>query len=500
MFAHTAYEALYEYIGLALHEKFIGVITSQKIFLATLMMIFAVGFFMTAVHFFSRYFSGNIVQKRHIPLSKFIKITFCLFLGISLLKVNSSTSIQTYDRTSWHQNPYLQQKVSNIAPQYKVSFIFDLLSRTAEEISALLAKTVDTLFASSHSQLKAPNFFFKSILQAGSATIDDPNLRADLNFYLQECMDRAIPQFAEQKELGFLDKLFGHDLPFDAILEGLPVTMSNGTETNCNLIKKDVQNGLYAYAQQKSGDMQGLTNQHFKDPRVNNDQLKNLMISESLMQYFNEQREGFMGLQKGAQVPSGSGRWFQYLSRVFSWDGLLSIVTFGSTAEHGAALAAKRAQEFHENLTRAPHVQGAVKMILIFVFPWLVFVVVAGYWKSLVYWFLIYFSVLLWTPMWTLFYHIMVNLSLSTETLQSWSQLNDGISLYSAELISQKMNYMFAVFSWIQLLVGVGLSGSFLFILRPLLSDSEKETTPDAFGDAQSGAATVGKAATLIGG
>ena len=139
-------------------------------------------------------------------------------------------------------------------------------------------------------------------------------------------------------------------------------------------------------------------------------------------------------------------------------------------------------------------------MILIFVFPWLVFVVVAGYWKSLVYWFLIYFSVLLWTPMWTLFYHIMVNLSLSTETLQSWSQLNDGISLYSAELISQKMNYMFAVFSWIQLLVGVGLSGSFLFILRPLLSDSEKETTPDAFGDAQSGAATVGKAATLIGG
>ena len=112
---------------------------------------------------------------------------------------------------------------------------------------------------------------------------------------------------------------------------------------------------------------------------------------------------------------------------------------------------------------------------------------------------MIYFSVLLWTPVWTLFYHIMVNLSLSTETLQSWSALNDGISLYSAELISQKMNYMFAVFSWIQLLVGAGLSGSFLFILRPLLSDSEKETAPEVIGDAQSTAATVGKAATLIG-
>lgn len=497
MFAHTAYEALYEYIGLALHEKFIGIITSQKIFLATLMIIFAIGFFTTAVHFFSRYFSGNLVQKRHVPLSKFIKITFCLFLGISLLKVNSSTSIQSYNGTSWHQNPYVQQKMTHISSQYKVSFVFDLLSRTAEEVSALLAKTIDSLFATSHSQLKAPNFFFKSVLQAGSATIDDPNLRSDLNFYLQECLDRAIPQFSEQKELGFLDKFFGHDLPFDTILEGLPVTMSNGVETNCNIIKKDVQNSLYNYAQQKNADMHGLTNQHFKDQRVNNEQLKNLMISESLMQYFNEQREGAMGLQKGAQVPTGTGRWIQYLSRAFSWDGFLSI--FGASSVQGAALAAKRAQEFHENLTRAPHVQGAIKMILIFVFPWLVFVVVAGYWRVLVYWFMIYFSVLLWTPIWTLFYHIMVNLSLSTETLQSWSALNDGISLYSAELISQKMNYMFAVFSWIQLLVGAGLSGSFLFILRPLLSDSEKETAPEVIGDAQSTAATVGKAATLIG-
>ena len=76
MFSNTAYEAMYEYIGLALHSKFIEVITSQKVFLGVVTLIFGVLFFVTAVEFFSRYMPGSLVKRRHVPLSKFVKITF----------------------------------------------------------------------------------------------------------------------------------------------------------------------------------------------------------------------------------------------------------------------------------------------------------------------------------------------------------------------------------------------------------------------------------------
>ena len=57
---------------------------------------------------------------------------------------------------------------------------------------------------------------------------------------------------------------------------------------------------------------------------------------------------------------------------------------------HGAALAAERSQEFSENLTRAPHVAGFIKMALIALFPWLIFPIVAGHWRILFWWMLGY--------------------------------------------------------------------------------------------------------------
>ena len=94
MFSNTAYEAVYQYLGLELHSRFIEVITSQKVFLATLTLIFGFMFFLTSVQFFSRYLPGALVSKRHVPLSKFFKIICFLFLGISILKVESATGVK----------------------------------------------------------------------------------------------------------------------------------------------------------------------------------------------------------------------------------------------------------------------------------------------------------------------------------------------------------------------------------------------------------------------
>ena len=217
----------------------------------------------------------------------------------------------------------------------------------------------------------------------------------------------------------------------------------------------------------------------------------------ALVDHYLDEKESYLGIRKGSQPPGGAARIYQYINRFFSWDTLTGVFT--GRSGHGAALSAKRAQEFSENLTRAPHVAGFIKLLLIAMFPWLVFPIVAGYWRVLVYWYLLYLSVLMWAPIWTLFYHIIVNISLSAEVLKSFGHLSDGISLYSANLITSRMNYMYAVYSWIQLLVGVGFSGAILWFARPLLSDTEANSAPEFIESSSRTASAAGAAASGVG-
>jgi uncharacterized membrane protein YczE len=156
-------------------------------------------------------------------------------------------------------------------------------------------------------------------------------------------------------------------------------------------------------------------------------------------------------------------------------------------------MAAHRAEEFGENLARAPHVAGFIKLMLIAIFPWLVFPVVAGYWRVLLWWFTAYFSVLLWAPIWTLLYHVVTGITLSADTLAAMGRLSDGVSLYSANLVTSRINYMYAVYSWLQLLVGGAFTGSALWFIRPILSDKSDDGAPEFVGTVTSAAASVGQ-------
>lgn len=500
MFSNTAYEALYEYLGLALHSKFIEILTSQRIFLSALLMIFGVLFFITTVHFFSRYLPGAWIQKRSVPLSKYFKIIACLFIGISVLKVDSHTSVHQFSGHSWHDNPYILRQIQDVKPEYKVSFLFDLLSRTAEEISALVAKMVDRLFMTTNSQLEAPNFFFKAIMFAGTSTIDDENLKSHIQYYVDECLERALPAYAEMGKTDRLDNYFSNDnLLMDDKLREFVIAPPVGPPITCLEVKNDLLFRLNKYSREKGAIFEDKVENLLTTRGRIYLNAEKLRVSNYLVNYFYDQRESFMGIQKGAQPATGTARIYQYLSRVFSWDAITTLFSGGSTAGHGASLAANRAQEFSDNVARAPHIAGAIKMVLIFIFPWLVFVIVAGYWRVLIYWFLIYLSVLLWTPVWTLFYHIFVNISLSADMLEAFGKLSDGVSLYSAGLITQRMNYLFAVYSWIQLLVGVTLTGGLLFFLRPILSDSQGNSSPQFMDNIQEGAGKVGTVAKVGG-
>lgn len=498
MFSNTAYEAMYSYLGLALHAKFIEVITSQKIFIGVISLIFGFMFFMTSVEFFSRYLPGALVRRRNVPLSNYVKIVACLFLGIAFLKVGSHTQVKRFNGESWDTNSYVRSKVRGVTPEYKVSFVFDILSRSAEEIAALVGRIVDNVFQSANSQLDAPDFFFKAMMYAGASSIDDPALKKSVQFYTEECFDRVLPFIAKASKESRLDRMYADSASVDQKLADVYIDRPDKKPYNCLDVKNEVRDQLkqYAWAKNEAGGFIDKAATYLKIPDVYK-ALTNYQASSLLVNNYMDSQEGMMGIQKGSQLPTTAGRVAQYFNRAMSWDGLLSIV--GMKDYQGASLAASRSQEFSENLARAPHVAGFLKMLIVASFPWLLFFVVAGYWRVLIYWFLIYLSVLMWTPIWTLLYHIMVGISMSSEVMDSFGRLNDGVSLYSAQIISSRIYHLYAVYSWLQLLTGTLFTGMLLFFIRPALNDTQSDSAPSGFDSAQDSAGKAGKVASLAG-
>ncbi len=491
MFTNTAYEALYQYIGLSLHAQFIEIITSEGFFKAVVLMIFGVLFFSTAVKFLSRYVPGNLMGRSHVPLSTFVKIIAGLFLGLSLLRVGTTTSIKSYNGESWHNNPYIKLRYGAVKDKIKVSFVFDILSRTAEETSALLNRIIDKVMMKSHSQLAAPNFFYKAIMYSGSATIESPETKELIHFYTEECFQKVLPLLGESSAAeGNLSEFFNKNGKYDHKLSEIEIKTQDANSSTCLDVKNEVRQGLKDYAGNYQTKFLKMTDGKVPKVLEGDESWQNMHIANMLVNYYLDDKESIMGIMKGSQLPGTTGRVFQYLNRLFSFDAVLSLIGFSEI--HGASEAAVRSQKFSENLARAPHVAGFIKMVLIFCFPFLMFFIVAGNWKVLIYWFALYTSVLMWAPLWTLFYHIMTSMAQSIEMMEAIGELSDGVSLYGARLISSRIYYFYSIYSWIQLLIGVFTTGGMFYFLRPLLGENTSEKAPEFIGGTSDAASTAG--------
>lgn len=480
MFSNTAYEALYQLLGLELHAKFIELITGEAFFKGIILIIFGALFFITLIKFISRYVPGSIIDRRHVPLSKFLKIIVCLFLGLTILRVGTKTGVTDYSGKNWSTNPYVQGRFDNVQAEYRVSIVFSLISQTAEEITALLSRTIDKLFAKGNSQLGAPNLFYKAIMYAGITTIEDKDLKDQLQFYSEECFAKVIPSIDGYKK-NTQDNFFNKSSQIDEELRSLPLELGNGKVTDCYQVKESTVSQLMDYGREKSRGFQpvlpylGLAYGGTPDKYFTN-----YVVSMGLVNYYSDKHEDRLGIQRGSEAPGAAGGFFQNISRVLGWDGLLGLT--GNSEAIGASEAASRAKEFSEHLARAPHVAGFVRMCLIAIFPWLIFFVVAGNWRVLLVWFWIYFSVLLWTPIWTLLYHIMLGITMSAEMMESFGQLVDSVSLYSASIVNHRLYYMFSIYSWVQLLVASLTTGSVFLFIKPMLGHSTQESLPEGLG------------------
>lgn len=493
MYANTAYEALYLQMGLQFQEEVTHWITSQVIFRAALILIFGVAFFTFLVHFASRHIPF-FLQSRRAPVGHFVVLIFCLFVGISLLKVGANLGPANMTGGSWSQNPYIQNHALNIKDQYKVSLIFRLLSGSAEEIARAFSLLVDQTFSRTNPQSTAPNFFYKAMLGAAADAIGDPEVKASVNFYTDECLSKVLPQFNDSNDGGTLDRYFSRRNEGDQKLASIP--LGSGPFSNCFELKKGMNQSLADYARKRSSTYNriqavGSPLEWVKSPFGQN--YENWVTSNLLVNHFLENSEGTLGIEKGAELPGTGGRIMQYLNRAFSMDGVLSLL--GRRDLKGASVAAKRSLELSDHFARAPHVAGFLKLLLIGFFPVLVFFLAAGKWRPMVWWWLTYLSICLWNPLWALLYHVVTTLALNLETLEAFGRLTDGVSLYAAAMVSSRLYQAFAVYSWLQLLIGPVFTGSLVMCLRPMLSDSSPDSIPEGV---TSGAGLAAKA--VVGG
>lgn len=496
MFSTTAYEAYYTYIGMYLHQASIEIITSETVLLGLMLLILGATFIIGTWRYFSKFMPPMFGRSRTVGLSFFFKVIACFLIGVSLLRVDSQGSVKDYGRGSWHENTYISSRYGGIQKHYKVSFIFDILTRSAEEIAAFGSQVIDKLFATTNSQLEAPSAFYKAILYAGSQTIEDAGLRDKIDVYTDSCFDKVLPLLGMTAKRNKIDEFFAQNGVIDHELKHIPITLDDGSKINCFDLKEMVRSELWSYAEGKGAKFY----KHYvgkytiRRKEITQTDERNLIASNVLVNHYLSQTEDDLGNQKGSEVRGTLAKIIQGWNRFWSWDGLLA--SFGQKDQVGAALTAERAEKFSEYLQRAPHLKGMVKMFLIFIFPWLVFFVIAGRWKVIIAWFALYVSVLLWTPLWTLLYHIMTSIAVSNDLMMEWGEISDGISLYSASFVTAKLYQFYAIYSWLQIIVGplptlilgYGLFSSFL-------SDSQSEHAPQIATDIKDigvGAATGG--------
>ncbi|MGK5086521.1 hypothetical protein WDW86_03090 [Bdellovibrionota bacterium FG-2] len=430
------------------------------------------------------------MRSRRAPVGSVVVLVFCLFVGISLLKVDASVNPANMTGGSWTQNPYITNHLPTAKDQYRVSLVFRLLSASAEEIARALALLVDATFSRTNPQATSANFFYKAMLGAASDSIDDPELKSSIDFYTEECLSKVLPQYNTATDGNFLDRYFSRESGADRKLAAIP--LGNGPLGNCLELKQGMNQALADYAHHHSSVYDRAVTEGSGIPRFwqgFGQNYENWVTSNLLVNHYLEGREGTMGVEKGAELPGTGGRIMQYLNRAFSMDGVLSLL--GRRELKGAAVAAKRSQELSDHFARAPHVSGFLKMLLVGFFPILVFFLAAGHWKPVVWWWMTYLSICLWNPLWALLYHVVTTLALNLETLEAFGHLTDGVSLYAATLVSSRLYQAFAVYSWLQLMIGPLFTGSLIMGLRPLLSDSAPDTLPEGVS---SGAGLAAKA------
>lgn len=494
MFEYTGYEAFYSYIGLYLHQESL-VIIKGSLFKSILLFIFAIGLFLSIWAAISKHTPWFIPLRNRSGARGFFKSIIFFVMALSLLSIENRKEIyKPNNKELWNKNSYVIQKAraTGINPSsYNVSSIFSIMTTAAEEVALYINKRIDHLFTKSNGEIQPPGAFYKAVLYAGTRSIENKDLTRSVDLYNDKCIEAVIPFISNSIKERETSDLFSYFFKKDdsEINKELEDTLSEihvqSSEKNytCLHLKNQISSKIAKEATKVSGfknlDIINNTKYAALNMAKDNSFIKNFAASSILLNYYKQKHNDVLGVNKSARTGSSFANFLISWDKAFSYDGLMNLV--GMEEHVGAQLVAKRASQFSDNLQRAPHVKGVIKMILIAFFPWLVFLVAAGRWKVILGWYVVYFSVLLWTPIWTLLYYIMTSVAMSTKMVSEMGTISsDSISMYSANFIYARMHQFYAMYAWLQILVGP-LPTLFLakgLIFSSLIKDFEQESVP----------------------
>ena len=503
LFSDVAQDAYYTALGLGLHERIRAALVSEPVFKGLALFLFAITFFAFLYKYFAQFTPLGILTHKTASLSKLFKILLLLFVGMGLLKVGAESGVRNYDDQSWHNNPYIVKNYGHLNERYEVNFIFDLLTRSAEEISAYATYLVDKIFAKTHSQTGAPDFFYRALMYSSTALIDDPVLKEKVAFYSEECLLKVVTEFEQRKIESVADSFFSFNSfgsnEIDLELEKIEI----GSSKTCLDLKEDIQRDTVEYVKERGGVIASASSRVVREGYMSQTQLENMSAANALLNHYFDEKEASLGVMKGSQVPGGAGWFTQYLNRSWSFPGMISLFSFGEGNHlHGTSEAAEKATEFNELLIKAPTLRGIIRMVLIALFPLIPFFLFTGRWRILLTWYFIYLSVCLWTPVWTAIYHITTGVALSSDIMEEFGKLNQDISLVGAGLIKHRIYYFYAIMTWLKITAAVMLTGGVYWVQRGILAESHEEQAPGPIktvGHVATSAAVGGAAGALRG-
>lgn len=488
MFAVDSTEAVYRFMGIKTQEGMLILLTHHWFFVAVVMFVIAwrlirTGYFLP---FQGGAFSLLVPPNRALSVSQLIVSLSISLLLLSALKPWRILTIENFAGLNWSQHPVAGKRITEATP--KANTLFSYLAGSAEELAHLSHWFFNGIFAGGQANIESPRWLFKAMIQASAVHIDKPELLDLIEAYGEGCLEPVIGSLGgadfwlkdEEARSSEVWRNFESRHPFG----GLRTCVDLREELARELLRwaGTHPSTAHIFHWQPSGIAEFMPEFRSYDWMVNTfaaNALRNhiaAMEGHALTPLHNPE---------GANFDTGWGVW-RLIRKIFSvetWERFI----FGDSAGGGLS-AAHAAEELTRLLRIAPEVKGRILFFLIASFPLFLFwAALRGVFGPLFFWTLMYFSITMWEPLWSLSYNILLAQMNAHKYLSALSELNDAISITATETLRLRFNraieaYVFTQFGiamlvtsfafwmgkgWLQSGTNEGLPGGWL--LRKLI-------------------------------
>ena len=324
---------------------------------------------------------------------------------------------------NWYQHPVAGKKITEVTP--KANLLFTYLAGGAEEIAFLSQHFFNDLFTGGNASNESPRWLFRAMIHASATHVDDPQLLDMIEAYGEGCLEPVLASISpfdfwlkeQEKRNSVIWKKFAELQPF-------------GIDKNCLDLRHDLEVKLWSWASTNSNtanfsELQPDGVSAVLPEAKSYDWVANLFASNALLNHIRisegDSPNHFTN-PKGANFEEGVGIWrsLRKLFSIESWEYFL----FGK--EHAGDLhATGAAEELTKILRMAPEVKGRIVFYLIAIFPlFLLWAALRGAFGPLFFCSIMYLSIAMWEPLWSLSYHVLLAQMDAEKYLQAVAELN----------------------------------------------------------------------------